>query len=157
MAVESTVAVIVGALCGGAGTKVLDYIFGFRKTTSDVSLAEKKAEAEADAAMRSELRAEAKRARELLTQAEVDAVETEARYRATLKRVEDEREDWRVKYYESQSVAITEKHSTISRVTADSLLQLSATQAELDRLRDQVVQLQRSNDTLTARLRATNK
>ena len=128
-----SVYLLVATLCGGAATKLIDYAFGARKTTSDIQLAERKQEADADATMRAELRAEA------------------LRHREALKQAEDERDEWRNKYYELNETSPTGKHPVVDIKTTASLL------SEIEHLRDQVVQLQRSNENLTARIRAQNK
>lgn len=154
-----TVYLAVATICGGAAIKVVDYVFGAPRQRSDITLAEKKAVADEERSVRTELRAEAQRYRDELTRTEIEAAQMEQRLRS-------ECDGWRQKFYEANESLVTEKHAAIGKASAAvsmpapkaaSLLQTQVDQMEIAALREQVAQLQRSNDELVARIRAQNK
>lgn len=125
-----SVVALISAAMGGVGTEFIGRIFGRKKADSDVALAERKQDFEHDTAIRAELRGEAER------------------HRVLAKSVETERDVWRGKFFDSAENLVAAQ---------GQILQMRERLVELEELREQTKHLQDQNDTLVARLRATQK
>ncbi len=154
-----TIYTLISAVCGGGAVKLIDHLFGVRKTNSDITLAQRKQDSDEDVAMRNELRAEAERHRAAHDRVLADLVRIEDRLRGLVEKADTEYDELRVfvKSVEEERDDWREKFISIERKLTAAQLQIRADQSEIERYRDQVEHLQQQNDTLTVRIRAVAK